>query len=389
MSAQVVNVGVMLACSGNAGGHLDAFVHRLADDVAKPLRDATGLEWRFHIGEALPIEADEEHRAADFVGEASLRLTEGSFDLMLVIADVPLLSQASRIVAGLGSPLTRIAVLSTTRLRRTGRGPDLPLDSDPVRWNAATLALHLIGRVLGTSPKPGSPIPLFRVDPGRDRPEWLDETAHIRDLAGRFTEREYAVPSAFASVWAHVRSIAAEPGLFIRALVRNRAPFLALKLPGLAAAAVAPTFLLVFTAEFWDAGLGMSNGTAAIYATISIIAATLYLTFGQRLFLPRKDNRVIPQHLALANVVILATLLLAVVGLFAMVAAISLAIELWIFPPDLIATWPTLQDPRVTLVDKLRLASFISTIGVTTGALAGGLQRRQVMRHLALFQTAV
>jgi hypothetical protein len=232
-------------------------------------------------------------------------------------------------------------------------------------------------------------VPLFQIEPKRAHAEWLDDISDLRRLAGRFTEREYRVPGTLASIWAHLRSIAADPALFFRALVRNRAPVLALKLPGLAAAAVAPTFLLVFTAEFWDAGLGMSNRTAAIYATISIIAATLYLTFGQQLFLPRKDNRVIPQHLALANVVIFATVLLAVIGLFAMVAAITLAIELWIFPPDLIATWPTLQDPQVTLVDKLRLASFISTIGVTTGALAGGLQRRQVMRHLALFQTAV
>ena len=62
-----------------------------------------------------------------------------------------------------------------------------------------------------------------------------------------------------------------------------------------------------------------------------------------------------------------------------------LAIELYIFPEDLMQTWPTLDRPRIGLADQLRLASFISTIGVTTGALAGGFESRAVIQHLALF----
>ena len=48
-------------------------------------------------------------------------------------------------------------------------------------------------------------------------------------------------------------------------------------------------------------------------------------------------------------------------------------------------TWPTLEDPLVDTWDKVRLAAFISTVGVLTGALAGGLESRTVIRHLALF----
>lgn len=48
--------------------------------------------------------------------------------------------------------------------------------------------------------------------------------------------------------------------------------------------------------------------------------------------------------------------------------------------------WPTLDQPAIELSDKLRLAAFISTVGVTTGALAGGLESRAVIRHLALFE---
>jgi hypothetical protein len=63
-----------------------------------------------------------------------------------------------------------------------------------------------------------------------------------------------------------------------------------------------------------------------------------------------------------------------------------LLIELYIFPPDLVQTWPTLNQPDVNFTDKLRLAAFISTIGVTTGALAGGFESRTVIQHLALFE---
>nr|MDP8995179.1 hypothetical protein [Pseudomonadota bacterium] len=253
------------------------------------------------------------------------------------------------------------------------------------------LALHLIGHSMGLRRhrRAGGAMAPFSPDPGRPGVPRFEEPDELRRRAAGFTEPEHRLGNPLHALAVHLAAAARHARLLVRALVRNKAPLLPLSMPGLAAAAIAPIFLLVFTAEFWDAGLGMSNRTAFGYAAISTLAATLYLTFGQRLFLPRKENRIVPEHLAVANAVIFATMLLAVLGLFAMVALLTLAIELWVFPPDLISTWPTLQDPEVTLADKLRLAAFISTIGVTTGALAGGLEQRLVLRRLALFETEV
>ncbi len=133
----------------------------------------------------------------------------------------------------------------------------------------------------------------------------------------------------------------------------------------------------------------MKNQTAWWYAGLSVLAATIYLSTSLNLFLPRKEDRVVPEHIAVANGTILLTMLLAVIGLFVMVALLTLLIVIGIFPEGLISTWPTLQDPVVTWVDKLRLAVFDTTVGVTTGALAGGLERRQILRELALFPTTV
>ena len=65
--------------------------------------------------------------------------------------------------------------------------------------------------------------------------------------------------------------------------------------------------------------------------------------------------------------------------------SIGCVIELVVFPPNLMSNWPSLEDPAVGVVDLVRTAAFISTIGVLSGALAGGLESRTVVGHLALF----
>jgi hypothetical protein len=62
---------------------------------------------------------------------------------------------------------------------------------------------------------------------------------------------------------------------------------------------------------------------------------------------------------------------------------------IYVFPEDLMRTWPTLSRPEIAFIDKVRIAVFISTIGVTTGALAGGLESKALIQHLALFRKTV
>lgn len=176
------------------------------------------------------------------------------------------------------------------------------------------------------------------------------------------------------------------PGKFFTPLLRNWAIFLPFSLPNLATAAVAPALILVFTAEIWDVGLGLANGTAAFFAVISIMFASFYLVRVQNLFLPMEEKRILTEHLAVANSVIYVSIFLACVGLFIMVGGLMMIIEIYVFPSDLITTWPTLDKPEVILADKIRLAVFISTVGVTTGALAGGLENKTLIQELALFK---
>lgn len=386
-----VNVGIVIAYSPVANlDDLRNFARQITEDVTEELVDTTGKKWRFHIEEPSGLRDDNPRGPSDFLDEASLRMVEGPFDIVLVITDVALYSRPRAVVAGLASPVSRIMVVSTRKFLVTPRGePMRTLDAESVRWNAAVLLLHLIGHLLGLNhnPKDGFVMSDFFFDASRrEIPRFeIDERRQLKRLVKDAPETELIGGGAVRTLMFHLASAARNFGLIAAALWRNRAPLLPLSLPSLATAAVAPTFILIFTAEIWDVGLGMTETVTWVFCVLSILAAVLYLTNVHNLFYPRKEKRVITEHMAVVNVVIFLTIFFGILGLFVMVGMLMLFIELYIFPPQLMNTWTTLEHPAITFWDKIQLAVFISTVGVLTGALAGGLENRAVIRHLALF----
>lgn len=388
-----MDVGLLVMASPAAD---IARFERLATAMAAPVRDAmeaaSGLRWNFHIATSRHLESDDAERPSDFLDEASMSMAEGPYDMIVAITDVMLVARERQVQAGVASPTARIAVISTRQLVATPRGePPRELESPPVVANGAALLLHLVGRIAGLERDSESQV--MRRFEFRDRrrslpPFSAGEREALAAISSRLPERELRGEATLASLVFHVLMAIRHPAQTLKPLWRNKALLLPLSLPGLATAAVAPSFLLVFTAEIWDVGLGMSNLVAAAYASLSILGATLFLARVQSLFLPRKKRNVLTEHLAVANTTIFLSVLLACVGLFLMVAALMLVLETWVFPADLMQTWPTLEQPTIAFADKLRLAAFIATIGVTTGALAGGLENRAIMRHLALFEEA-
>ncbi|PSP75879.1 hypothetical protein BRC81_14110 [Halobacteriales archaeon QS_1_68_20] len=387
---QQIDVGVLVAHSPDGDrDRLRSFGARMASDAADELGAATDVVWQFHAADAAPLPDGADRRPSEFLDRATDRMVEGPYDVVVVVTDVPLRSSRERFVPGLASPLGRIAVVSTRTLLRSPRGePRYALDDQPARWNGATLLLHLLGHVLGASHGDGDVMEPFRFDPTRRSiPRFdVDVRRHLDRIADEVPAAEVRARSRLRRLAFHATSAARNPRQVLQALVRSRAPLLPLSLPKLATAALTPTLVIVFSAEAWDVGFHLSNATAAAFAVVSVVAAATYLLFAQNLSFPRDRHQVVTEHTALVNVTVFVVLLAAMVGLFVLVGGIILTIELLVFPPNLMANWPSLEDPAVTIADLVRTGAFIATIGVLSGALAGGLESRTIVGHLALFR---
>ena len=385
-----IDLGVLVARSPEGEpAALESFADRIAGDAADELSSVTASAWRAHVTEPAPLADGRTRRPSAFFDEAALRMVEGPYDLIAVVTDVPLVSRRQRLVPGLASPIGRVVVVSTRKLLVGPRDePIRSLSSDAVRWNATALLLHLLGHVLGAGHRTadGGVMEPFEFDPARRRPPSFDAdvSGHLRRIATRVPD-EAVSRGPLRRLAFHVSSAWRNAGKVLRVLVHSRAPLLPLSLPKLAAAAVTPTLILVFSAEAWDVGVNMTDGVVVLFASASVVAAAVHLTLVHNLLFPRRPSQVITEHMALVNVTAFLTLLLAMVGLFALVGSIILVIELVVFPPDLMTNWPSLEEPTIGSVDLVRIGAFISTIGVLSGALAGGIEDRTLIRHLALF----
>lgn len=386
-----VDVEILVAhAPGTDPGRLRKFATRAAEDAVDELASATDVTWRFYLEGSARLANHDRRRPSEFLDRATHRMVQGPYDLVVVVTDVPLVSKRERFVPGLASPLSRVAVISTRHLRSAPRDqPRRSLDHEAVRWNAATLLIHLVGHVLGARHRDadGGIMEPFRFAPDRRAVPPMDADIEIRlhRIAEEIPAAEAHPRGPLARLTFYVRSAVGNAGRILQALVNSRAPLLPLSLPKLSTAAVAPTLVIVFSAESWDVGFHMENATAVLFAVASVLIAAGYLLFAQKLTFPRKHHQIVTEHTALVNVTVFLVLVLAMLGLFALVWVIILVIELVVFPPNLMSNWPSLEKPTVGFVDLVRTGAFISTIGVLSGALAGGLEDRAIVSHLTLF----
>lgn len=391
-----IHVGLLIVHSPLAKLEpLKAFAQRMADGAHDELEEATAVSWIFHPEDPVRLSDDDTRYPSDFMEAASFRKTEGPYDVVVVVTDVPLVSRRRQSVPGLASAPTRIIVISTHKFIISPRNqPVRPLDAPSVEANSIALLLHLFGHLFGLSHRGHSGDDVmapYRFDEDREsRPQFSAAARQrLQRKAPTFSDIIEEQGGLLHSLVFHLKSAARHPGEILRSLWRNRAPLIPLSLPSLATAAVAPTIILIFSAEIWDVALHMTDTVAWLTSLSSIILAAWYLLASLKLSFPRKERRIITEHAAVANVTVLLTLFFAMLGLFAMIVLLMLGLEFFVFPPDLMREWPSLDNPEVTFADKLRLATFIGTLGVITGALAGGLESRAVVREFALFREEV
>jgi predicted Zn-dependent protease len=287
-------------------------------DATAELHSATDIAWRFVTEEPIRLPDTAARRQSQFLDEAMNRLVEGPYDIVIVATDVALLSRTCRFVPGLASPVSRVAVVSTHKLMAGPRDePVRSLDTPAVRWNAATLLLHLLGHVLGAQhgSTDGGVMDPFEFDPSRrGTPDFdADAESYLHRIGQRIPEEESS-RGRLARVGFHGLSALRNPEEVVSALRGSRAFAFPLSLPKLATTAITPTLVIVFSAESWDVALHLSNATAALFAVVSILAAAIHLMFVQNLFFPWRKHQIITEHMALVNVSVFAILVAAMVG---------------------------------------------------------------------------
>jgi predicted Zn-dependent protease len=367
-------------------------LQKLAEHMAKYADDeveaTTGVRWKFSVGLPRPREDARTTSAGDFLAPAMTMLTEGKLDLVIVLTDVPVAAQDNAMVHGSYSRTARVAVMTTHRmLQDENADVKRTIRDKQVTLNATALFLHLLGHLMGVVHQwnRGDLMAPFRFDADRTEPHYSEsQRARFRKKARKIPDQKVAAAGPLMSSIFHVVSAFRNAGEVLVPVIKLRALRIPLHMPAMVTAALVPVLVLVFTAEIWDVAFHMPDRTAYWFAGLTIFIGAFYVSIVHNLFFPRKERETLTEHAAVVNVVVWFCMLEALVGLFLVVGSFVWLVEVYVFPAGLMTKWTGLETPA-TLLDKLRLAVFISTLATMTAALAGGLDRNVMVRNMALF----
>ncbi|WP_435345759.1 hypothetical protein [Haloarchaeobius sp. HRN-SO-5] len=222
-----IDVGILVAHSpGGDVEPLRSFAERMGRDGIEELAAATDAAWRIHCVDPDPLTDRASRRPSEFLDEAALHMAKRPYDLVVVVTDVPLTTREERSVEGLASPLARVVVVSIRRLLRThDRETVRALDSPAVRWNAATLLVHLLGHVFRADHDDGGVMAPFSFDPSRRSvpPFDADITDHLRGIATRIPQADVS-RGRLRRLAFHAVSLVRNPGIVAATLLQSRAP---------------------------------------------------------------------------------------------------------------------------------------------------------------------
>lgn len=365
---------------------LQALAGSIAQTAEREVEAATGVAWEFV--RPLPRALDEAKTASvsDFLSKAMTAMSEGLLDLAVVLTDVPISGQDRTLVYGSHSRTARVAVMSTHRLLQDGKAEEARGLGDPaVARNATALALHLVGHIVGLPHQRAGLMAPFRFDAARPEPRFSDaERAELRDKARKLPDKTVEDAGLLRAFLFHVESAARNAAEVLRPVLRARALRIPLAMPSMLTAGLIPVIVLVFTAEIWDTALHLTLRGAVAFAVGTLLASSLYVAIVQDLFFPRREKETLTEHAAVVNTVVWLCMLEALVALFVLIALFVWGLERYAFPPELMARWTGIERD-IQLLDRVRVAVFVSTLGTLTAALGGGLDKRTVARNLALF----
>jgi hypothetical protein len=312
------------------------------------------------------------------------------WDFVLVMTESELVSHEVPFALGMPARSLGAAVLSTAHLEpMVPEGEDSPYPSDCFISRVERLVLHLLGHLngLGHVEAETSVMAVSRLTDDLDRMEGYGAEelealrAALRQVADLRLEEQMdgsrLHPSWFylTVAWRHGNDIWHN----VRVLQPWRFP---VRLNKLTIAGATTLLVLLMTAEAWELGMSQPVPVVALFAAVSLGVSSLFVLVRQGLWGKRRSRRMTEQ-VAVTNLSMLATVVLGMLTMYALLFGGALVFGWLFFHPTLERAWAATVEAPLDLERHLVFSAFVATLGLLVGALGATFEEESYFRHVA------
>ena len=364
------------------GKHSERF-ERLANEAVTAFDKALGTELGLRVtllrfdGPHLTPAAGA-YAPLDFLRLGMTEKLERNADFLLIVTEVDLAATTLSYTLALPSQLTNIGVISTKRLEPTFWGDEA--DEALTVARLSHLLLHTFGHLLNL-PHTGDPNnAMYAFEGVEDLGAMATLTPEQRNQVRRALPREAHERSSRGNRWGFVlRTLLSDWRSIAYAVGRANPLRLATRLPTLITAALSVIIVVFFSPEMWDVASTVELYQLVLFAGVSVAVGTFALYRAFAFGAPLRRGRRLAESSVVTGAVVLLSLVLTMLFVFAAFAALVYLGIVTIFPRQLMATWPTV-DPAVRTLDHLKLSLFVAAFGTLAGSLGGRADSRDLVR---------
>ena len=317
------------------------------------------------------------------------------WDFAVLVTASDLIPHYKSRALGVVARLLDLAVVSTARLdpfafdetqSEAGR-----LDGLSVR--CYTLMMHMLGHLCGLPNRAEPDNLMFDLDSvGQlDRMEHIgpDQIETMRRVLGEIDDARLEEQAMVGiarrrlsvRVWFYIKSIWINSHEIVDAVRHARPWEFPRRLSRVTTAAVSSLIVLMMTAESWDLALSQTIGPMVGLLVLALVVTTGYVLQRQRL-LRRREHRRLSEQLVVSNV---STVLIVLSGMFSTAVTLfglSMLAGLGLFGTELVGRWSGHEGTSIGTVDYLVMASFVTSIGLSVGALGASFEDHYDVRHI-------
>lgn len=348
-----------------------------------------GFGWRMPVVRRRELVTNGQAEPVVLLDHGVLERDARWWDFALVVTEAPLQSYYKPFTLGAPSRAIGVAVLSTARLDPAALGNLDEADRvQAMTRRIRALALHLFGHLTDVDHADAQASFMYDVRTVADLDamerfdahelaELNDALADVADLrleeTGNYRGRELLF---------FLRAAALNAGAILSAIADVKPWQFPLRFSRLTTAAVSTLLVLIITAEAWDLGMSQPTWLVASLSVVALLGTSGFVIRKQNLLVRRRKGRLSEQRVV-ANVSIVASILLGMATTYGMLFAVTLAVSRLLFSRRLATSWAASLDGVLTAGHYLTLAAFVAALGIIIGALGASFEAQTYFRHVA------